>query len=90
MKAKFIYEVFTDESDPIKDMGIGGFIKNRIQIINMYAKHIPGYYLTYDDILTAYHPNSKKILWNYADEQKDFLHTNKYLIHWKIIDRYIQ
>jgi hypothetical protein len=25
MRAKFIYEVFKDESDPIHDMGIGGF-----------------------------------------------------------------
>ena|ERR1035437_2138567 len=26
MKAQFIYEKFTDESDPIKDMSIGGFM----------------------------------------------------------------
>jgi hypothetical protein len=29
MKAKFIYEKFQDESDPIADIGIGGFILDK-------------------------------------------------------------
>jgi hypothetical protein len=34
MKAKFIYEKFTDESDPIKDMGIGIYTERNFKTMN--------------------------------------------------------
>ena len=41
MRAKFIYEKFTQESDPIQDMRIGStFHKNNFQYINEIAKFI--------------------------------------------------
>lgn len=85
---EYINEKFTDDSDPIKDMGIGGFITSKTKIINMYNKDISGYYLTYDNKLRAYHPNSKKVLWDFVDEHEDLNKDNESLAHWRIITRY--
>jgi hypothetical protein len=38
MRAKFIYEKFTEDSDPIHDMGIGVFTKRNFNNINDIAK----------------------------------------------------
>jgi hypothetical protein len=39
MRAKLIYEKFTEESDPIKDLGIGGIVINDIYE-NTVRKHL--------------------------------------------------
>jgi len=92
MRAKLVNEKFTEQSDPIKDMGIGGFITNKKKIIDMYNKNISGYYLTYDNFLIAYHSNSKKALWDFVDEHEDLNKDNKDIfkdsVHWRIVERY--
>lgn len=84
-----INEKFNDDTDPIKDMGIGGFITNKREIISMYNGNVSGYYLTYNNYLRAYHPNSKKPLWDFADEHEGLNKNNKSLVHWRIIDLYM-
>jgi hypothetical protein len=62
----WLFEKFTAEGDPIKDMGIGDrTVRDPDKIEKLFNKSKKGYYLFLNDKIRLYHPDDDKTLYEY-------------------------